>query len=708
MFSTGNVLPVKIQPPLLRPLAYRVLSKKYGLNIKSDGLSTLADFVGKSFGIDWKKNNVTLQFLEKFALIWKQQERGVFIDEQGVKDVVSEMRERDKASSAPITGAKIVEQEDGENLSKITTKHKQSTIDRLVSHGESSPAPAAQGELADADVLQGVSPLPVPIEDTSEQESSGVQEEELDWRSYFKVINASEQPKYSYDPRKLQFVFTPGLQSTANELHKFKLPDIDSDLSIFSTRFYLIRDRIQRNENFQQSDSFNPLSSIITMQQDLTKSEDLAKLSASMSITQIKNLAGRDGQNFLLLGLLCKNSKGCWSLEDPSGTVEIDISQAVPTKGLYYVPGCIVLVEGIYFTVGNKFHVSSMTHPPGEKRDETLEAIGNLDLLGIHGSLNSNFVPRLDKDLKIRLHLLEKELVDHRFIFLGGDIFLDQMPTISALRKVFTKLEEDPPNFLVFHGSFSAVPVHASMSSRNISSTSQYKNNFDRLAKLFTEFGNVAENSTIILIPGANDPWGSMVSLGAANVWPLQPIPHSFVQKLKKVCKTVILASNPTRVAYLSQEIAIVRDDITDRLKRHSVSFPVEETAESEANLEAERKYEKSSQEEVSINQIILDRDQLPARIRQSRKLVKTLLDQGQISPFVPSIRPLVWNLDQALSMYPIPSTLILCDTTAPQFDVTYNGCKAINPGKFIVDRKARYIEYRPSMKRASQKEIPF
>ena len=76
MLNTGNVLPAKIQPPLLRPMAYRVLSKKYGLNIKSDGLATLAGFVGNMFGMNWKKDPDTLQFLERFALLWRQQERG--------------------------------------------------------------------------------------------------------------------------------------------------------------------------------------------------------------------------------------------------------------------------------------------------------------------------------------------------------------------------------------------------------------------------------------------------------------------------------------------------------------------------------------------------------------------------------------------------------------------------------------------------------
>lgn len=712
MLNSGNVLPVKIQPPLLRPLAYRILSKKYGLNIKSDGLASLAEFIGNMFGMNWKKNTATLHFLEHFALIWRQQERGLFVDSQGVKDVISEMKEREKASISTSQNKEI-----GSILSK-GPNNKTITIDKLLvakSQSPSSPTSALLNENQNDSypvASQDSSPELTNLDEGDNSEVS-LENEQLDWRNYFKVINASDQQKFSYDPHKLQFIFAPVTNGFAKDNSEsnlqLKIPNINSYLCIFPTRFYLVRDRVMRNENFQNNDYFNPLSSIAAMQQDLQNGSKTPSLSTiSMSITQIKNLLGRDGQNFLLLGLLSKNSKGNWSLEDPSGSIEIDISQALPTKGLYYVPGCIVLVEGIYFTAGNRFHVSSMTHPPGEKRESTLDAIGNLDLLGIHGLSNSNYVPRLDIDLKIRLHYLEKELVDHRFVILGGDVFLDEMATLDALGKVFAKLNEDPPTVIVLQGSFTAVPVHASMSSRNISSTTQYKNNFDTLANLISRFENIANYSTFIFVPGVNDPWGSMVSMGAAYALPQRPVPSYFTQKIQRVCKNVIWGSNPTRIAYLSQEIAILRDDMTDRFKRHSVVFPMIEEIKKDKLVNIPKLQNDCEDLSTSISQLMKNNDQLPSRIQESRKIVKTLLDQGHLSPFATSIRPLIWDLDHSLSLYPIPSTLIVCDTSTPQFDLTYNGCKAFNPGKFVVGRYARYLEYKPSLKNASQQEIYF
>lgn len=687
MFGSGNVLPVKIQPPLLRPLAYRVLSRKYGLSIKSDGLSALAEFVGTNIGANWRQGPATIKFLEQFAAVWKQQERGLFIDQSGVKEVIQEMKEREKVEWShehPI--------QHEENILGRTDDDENNSDDEMPIAADSS--------------LQNVSlssPMRQPTErDEYKQPFKPESSKALDWRDYFKVINASQQQRFSYNPHKMQFIFVPNKKQNGLGGIAGFLPDIEDKVQMFLTRYYLTNDRVMRNENFQNSDMFNPLSSMVSLQNELSNT-NRQQQSSSMSITPIKNLLGRDAQNFLLLGLLNKNFKGNWSLEDPSGSVEIDISQTIPTQGHYYVPGCMVLVEGIYYSVGNKFHVTSMTLPPGERREITLETIGNLDLLGIHGISNNNFIARLDKDLKIRLHLLEKELTDHKFVILGANLFLDDLKIMTALSKILQKLNDDPPTLLIWQGSFTSVPVFASMSSRNISSSTQYKNNFDALATLLSRFDNLTENTTMIFIPGPNDLWGSMVSLGASGTLPQDPIPSAFTKKINKVCKNVVWSSNPTRIAYLSQEIVIFRDDLSGRFKRHRLEFPFNESED--VYTENDNMMSKDT-DIVPIDQLVKEPDQLPQKVQETRKLVKTILDQGHLSPFLDSLRPISWDLDHTLTLCPIPSTMVLCDTTSAQFDLTYNGCKVINPGSFIHNRRARYMEYVPSSKKTIQEEI--
>ena len=84
--------------------------------------------------------------------------------------------------------------------------------------------------------------------------------------------------------------------------------------------------------------------------------------------------------------------------------------------------------------------------------------------------------------------------------------------------------------------------------------------------------------------------------------------------------------------------------------------------------------------------------------VRTAQRLVKTVLDQGYLSPFQPSIRPVHWDYAWGLHIYPLPSAMVLMDGTAPAFCVTYGRCHVMNPGPVLVpDRRgtARWVEYK-------------
>jgi DNA polymerase epsilon subunit 2 len=86
-----------------------------------------------------------------------------------------------------------------------------------------------------------------------------------------------------------------------------------------------------------------------------------------------------------------------------------------------------------------------------------------------------------------------------------------------------------------------------------------------------------------------------------------------------------------------------------------------------------------------------------PSTVQSARKLVKTVLDQGSMSPFPQSLRPVLWDYASALQLYPLPTAFILADSEIAPFCVTYEGCHAMNPGKFIPDgdlSTMTWIEY--------------
>jgi DNA polymerase epsilon subunit 2 len=85
-----------------------------------------------------------------------------------------------------------------------------------------------------------------------------------------------------------------------------------------------------------------------------------------------------------------------------------------------------------------------------------------------------------------------------------------------------------------------------------------------------------------------------------------------------------------------------------------------------------------------------------------ARKLIKTLFDQSHLSPFSQSVRPVFWDHASALSLYPLPTALVLADAESPAFCVSYEGCHVLNPGRLVDDNggtgrrggMGRWIEY--------------
>lgn len=57
-------------------------------------------------------------------------------------------------------------------------------------------------------------------------------------------------------------------------------------------------------------------------------------------------MLGRDGQKFLLFGLLSKNSTDEYILEDSTGYIELNLNQAVKIKALSTVLECLSWQKG--------------------------------------------------------------------------------------------------------------------------------------------------------------------------------------------------------------------------------------------------------------------------------------------------------------------------------------------------------------------------
>ncbi|RLV91560.1 DNA polymerase epsilon subunit B [Spathaspora sp. JA1] len=654
-------LPIKLQPSNLRPIAFRILSKKHGLNINTDALAVLTETISFKFGFDWKGPRAH-QFLEEIAKVWKIEDRGLFIDGAGLKQVIKDMNQKSEASSF---------------------SDKATRSDTIVD----------------------------------------MDEEVLNWEDYFKFISPQDQPRSVFDKNRKQFSI-----STKKKTSLFQsLPgNLSMSIDMFNNRYNLLQDRLSRNENFQKSSTVS-ISSIST---------SLKEGNLTNEITLIKNVLGRDGQKFILFGLLSKNASEQYILEDATDNIELNFSQTHKTEGSFYCTGMFVIVEGIYSAsgsssnqahdyIGGCFYVSTIGQPPAERRDRTLDAYGNVDFLGIHKqtAISGEKITKITKSLKRKLTTLEKSLVDHKFIFVGSDCFLDSFKVLDGLKKFFQRLEnsiiesnesdeKSTPLALVLTGSFSSKPLHTtSFSTSAISESESYKSNFDSLTNLLSNYPNIIKTCKLVLIPGKNDPWQSGYALGASsmNYFPQRPIPSAFVNRLEKLLPrgNLILGWNPIRINYLSQEIVIIKDEYMNKCKRNDIVFA------NDLEVEREKARRDSTIYEERIESIVQQGNKsevLSSKIKHARKLVKTLLDQGDLQPYTKNLKLINPQYAHALRIEPLPSVLILNDAGFDNFEVAYNGCKVVNISQAVSthNRKFNYAEYHPSSKKFEFKDLHF
>ena len=654
-----TLLPVRLQPSNIRPIAYRILSKKHGLIIQSDALVVLTDTISLRFGAAWKDAK-TQQFLEDVAKAWKQQDRGLFVDGPGLTQLIREL-----------------------------TKD-------LVTRSDSLKA-ARLDTLVDEDAEK----LPTP-------------KEELDWRDFFHWVSPDKQPSFVFDKQRKQFTARPAVGRKVRE-------SAQANLEYFNQRYHVIMDRLSRDENFKKTSSVAVMST-------------LSGLLSSYEITLVKNVLGRDGGRFVLFGLLCENSNGNYILEDCSDYIELNMTKAHKAEGSFYAPGMFIIVEGIYSASGGSmsndanvisgyFYVSNVGHPPAERRDKSLDAYGHLDFMGMHKDFNlkAPALVKIDRSLQKKLSTLEKTLLGHKVLILGGNTFLDHPKFQAGLDKFFarlqTHLEEDQDNgdgleqiVVVMSGSFVSQPLCSDQRAvSQTSSSEEYKSNFDIFAATLSKYPLVVQHCKLLLIPGVNDPSQSTFSLGrsSSSILPQLPIPNVFVTRLQRLLPKghLILGWNPMRINYVSQEIVFFRDDLMKKFKRNDIIFEhdIEQgVLQLQMHLNGEDK---------KVENIVSGEVHLPPKIRQARKLVKTLLDQGNLLPFLKSLRVVDPNYQHVMRIEPLPTTIVLIDSKFESFEVTYNGCKVSNLGSLVSNnnsRKFNYAEYSPSTKKYTYKELYF
>lgn len=454
--------------------------------------------------------------------------------------------------------------------------------------------------------------------------------------------------------------------------------------------------------------------------------------------------------------------------------LDLSQTVSIPEDSAWFSPGMLVLVDGVYEeeeesvgkglsgssgvggTLGGRFQGFFIGQPPCEKRSATLGisgpdggqdhtiggGFGWIDFLGI-GS---------ERAVGPRMRRLEQNLLPRRSeddtpgrgrMIILGEVNLDQPRSLQAMRKIFSQYAAEPegqsPMTFVITGNFTQ---HAVLARGGSGGSIEYKEVFDALAGTLADFPTLLSSATFIFVPGDNDAWVSSFGSGAAVPLPRKAAPDVFTSRIRRVFAAAnaenrdpgsksaegeaIWTTNPSRVTLFgpNHEVVLFRDDVAARLRRTAVRLK----SSTQTGTEDQGDLPPPGEDDVlmsgavggdasSADRDIMDLDaekssdpEVPQDIHTARKLVKTLLDQGYLAPFRHAVRPVHWDYASALYLYPLPTSLVLVDTSAPPFCVTYEGCHVMNPGSLLVPgrtRVGRWIEYEVG-KIGRMKEVTF
>ncbi|QDZ25500.1 subunit 2 of DNA polymerase epsilon [Chloropicon primus] len=432
------------------------------------------------------------------------------------------------------------------------------------------------------------------------------------------------------------------------------LPPANSKVGMFRERYFLLRRRIQRNKNFLKPALEHVTSMGGAGDTRTTHGGSLGQGNSWFELAEISALLGCIGEQKFILGLISTvdHEDGNVSVEDLSGTVEVDLSQCEFASKGFYTENMVVLIEG-HMQSNLVFKANAVCFPPLEEVENRGEAA-------------------------------MVEAGEEKFVFVS-DVHLDKPECLSQFSKLLSSMEssEPVPSLIVLMGPFLSKDASAKASSAFSNDAGQKLRTHlkDLMSLVKTKHEAVAQSSTFLFVPGPGDP---------------TPLPQTLLpQPALLNCLTenleedkdfkCIFASNPCRIRHKTgQELVVFRDNLQKKLKRHDLSSLILSN--------------KKDEEDNGGPQAMQD-DGAPDQENGAsdfEKACSTVLHQSHLAPLPSFSHPVVWDYDQALWMTRQPDIMVLSDDS-PQKVASVGACNCLNSGSF--SSGSHFAVYTPSDK---------
>ena len=599
--------------------------------------------------------------------------------------------------------------------------------------------------------LSGLSGL--RVEEPAEEDDA--EDAVRDPRAWVKVLSAYDTPRFHFDIDKKHFA---PITKPASPF-----PPASHKTAVFKERYNIIHQRILRNEAFQApsfsrsstdnatQNGFYKLTPIANL---LGRGGTSHLLLGQLVVAPTGTLALNDPSGSIYLSL-----EHATPLQGPDSCFFCP-GMVVLVEGVYEEDwtgaGSSGLgnTGGVGGTIGGRFVGFSIGGPPVEKRNVSLgiglgtgEVSGGFGWTDFLGVGSERAVGSRMRRLEQRLLASSEEqasdgMEGRRKMIILSEVTLDQPSVLAGLRKVFQtySINSEAPMTWMLCGNFVS---RAALSGTDVDSVA-YKEAFNSLAAVLADFPALLNHSTWIFLPGDNDPWASAFSAGASTLTPRDGVPDVFTSRIKRAFAEAkkestfarkdgekdgeaIFTTNPSKLSLFgpAHEVMVFRDDMCGRFRRSAVrvgqAIRQQEPAQTQSNGDVDAVTQQDGEDIImsgalpsveDIEDVAEQNSPHPAQaqtadtngdsyaIQEAKKLILTLLPQSTLSPFPLSTRPVHWDYaSSALSLYPLPHTLILADPEMEAFAVTFEGCHCVNPGR-LVDarvggrREVKWVEY--------------
>lgn len=426
------------------------------------------------------------------------------------------------------------------------------------------------------------------------------------------MIKAYDIPKYKYDLEKKKYIIDKSPRSL--------LPSAKLRSEFLIDRYTMLWQRTNRHELFS--------AAIAGVSNDAKK----------FKLRKIENLLSTSSMDeIVVLGLLAKLTETKFFIEDSTGSVPLDLSNVQYHSG-FFCEGCFVLIEGNYSD--GSLRAVGMGFPPVEAADSSRAYFGSLNTWGGRSTTLLKASPRLLE--------YEQSNTEATIVFLS-DCWLDDQTVFEKLQVLFDGYNEMAPTAIVLMGPFL----------RNLSNPFTLKIKLTALAEFIsTNCPTIKKKTDIILVPALEDP-------AAPVIMPRPPLPEKLCADAKRLLPRLLLATNPCRLQYCTQQIVVCRADLITKLCRNTINFP--QTGKLEDHVSRDRYLVK-----ITWNLIF------SLVFHFMNKFARTLISQGALVPLSQNTLPIYWDYDCALSLYPLPDLVVIGDTSKA-FEISQQGCQILN-----------------------------